>query len=196
MLYRPQRAYQQLATILRLPGTQSIEGLQSEAVPTQDLQRVLQDQRVNRYVMVLSDTPAASGNVDGQWNDISDWTEVRRNGILIADDAAMPQRNEHRIITTCSMRIQGTAAEYTTAEFLRRTATTIAMSTTVASFGVQVAANSMAPQTPPTLLPQVLQFEENTWRWTQVVSGANADLTMIVEMLTAERGVMHPYFGI
>jgi len=196
LLRIPIRAYAQISNILGFPGSESIRGLHDEAFPVQELTRVLQDLRVDRYLFEFANIPAASGNSDLQWNDASDWEEVLRNGIVVIDDAQMPQRNQQRLITSVSLRVQGTQADYTTAALYRRTATAAANNVTLRRFGVLIAGDANAPALAPNLLPQMLQFEENTVRLLQTVTGIAADLTLVVEMLVSQRGVMHPYPGV
>jgi len=197
MLYFPQNAYRAIATILRLPGTQSIEGIQSEAIPTQDLQRVLQEARVRRTLYQFLISPASTTTTTIQWNDASDWTEVQVDGIVQTLDAALPQRNETRIITGASLRIAGTTAEYTRAALYRRTDTAVVENVLCREWGALGASLLNAlPQPDPGLLPMYLPLLENTLRIQSVVSGANADLTYTIEMLSAERGVMHPLQGV
>lgn len=197
MLFRPQNAYRALATILRLPGTQTVEGIQSEAIPTQDLQRVLQDARVKQTLYQILLSPAATLTTTIQWNDASDWTQVRVDGVIQTDDAALPQRDETRIIVGASLRIAGTVGEYTRAALYRRTDTTIAENILCREWGALGASLLNAlPQPDPGLLPMYLQFSENSLRIQSVVSGANADLTYTIEMLSAERGVLSPLPGV
>jgi len=193
----PQRAYQALATILRLPGSEGIRGLQDEAVPTQDLQRVLQDARVKQTLYQFAITPAATTTTTIQWNDVSDWTEVIVDGVIQSADDALPQRNETRIIVGASLRIAGTVGEYTRAALYRRTENTTAENILCREWGALGASLLNAlPQPDPGLLPQYLQFQENSLRIQSVVSGATADLTYAVEMLSCERGLLSPLQGV
>jgi len=193
LLQIPVRAYAQLANILGFGGSTGIIGIQDEAIPTQDLTRILQDARVQRTLFQLTEPDvAATGNTDMQWNDLSDWTEVWVNGIQQSTDDQLPQRNQTRIITSVSLQIAGTQADYTVAAVYRRTATAIVHNILLAEFGVLVTSLNNAAGVGVGLLPQWLQLEENTVRWQKVVSGNLSDLSLTIEMISAERGILHP----
>jgi len=196
MLLQVQRAYQQLATILGFPGTESLAGIQNEAVPVQELTRVLQDSRVKRTLFQITGTPAATDTVDLQWSDVSDWTQVLVDGVIQTTDAALPQRNETRLIVGASLQVAGTQANYTTSQVLRRTATTVPQNVLVREWGAIVAGQPNASPIAPSLLPMPLPFEENTVRWQRVVSGAAAAMSLTVEMISSTRGVLHPVPGV
>jgi len=189
----PVRAYAQLANILGFGGSIGIVGIQDETIPVQDLTRILQDARVQRTLFQLTEPDvAATGSTDMQWNDRSDWTEVWVNGIEQQTDDALPQRNQTRVITSVSLQVAGTQADYTVSALYRRTATAIVHNILLAQFDTLVTSLNNAVGLAPTLLPQWLQLEENTVRWQKVVSAGLSDLSLTIEMISAERGILHP----
>jgi len=195
MLKIPSRAYTRLSTILRLPGSEGLRGLQEEVVPTQDLNRVLQADRVKiaSYSLLLS--PAASASTDVQWNDLSDWEAVDIDGVPADTDASLPQDLEDRIIVACSLQTNG-SADYTTAEVKRFVTTGTGPLGLLTAFGAVPTAHSNAVPDPPMLLPQWLIPGEFSVRFTQIVSGAGATFHFSVQMISAERGVLAPYVGV
>jgi len=192
----PGQAYAALARILDLPGTVGLEGFQDEVIPTQDLTRMLQDIKVKRTLFQAIIDPSATQNTTKQWADASDWTEVQVNGITQVADDALPQPNQQRFITSVSLHVAGTQSHYTTAAVSRRTATTTAANILLASFGALSSNRSSVSPDQPALLPAVLAFEEVDCRFNQVVSGNDAQFNFIIEMISAERGVLHPIPGV
>ena len=196
MFFRPQRAYQNIDEILGLPGGVTLKGMQDEAVPTQDLNRILQSNRVKRVLYTLSSSPAATGDVNADWAVAGDWTEIQVDGVLTVADADLPQTGQERIITGIALAIGGTSSEYTSAEAVRLMPTSAGTQYGVAKFGTLPTSQATPQIAPPWLLPQYLSPNEITMRFTQVVSGINADFFWVVTMIAAPRGVMSPYFGV
>jgi len=53
------KIYTALPRIFRLPGTEQLEGMQREGIFTQDLNRMMQADRVTHTLYTQTDTPAA-----------------------------------------------------------------------------------------------------------------------------------------
>jgi len=192
----PGRVYPLFARILGLPGSEALEGIQREIVPTQDLTRMLQGVKVKHTLYTLDTSPTVNANRDVQWNDASDWSEIQVNGVVTAVDAQLPMPTDDRIIIMTSLQISGTQADYSTAEVLRFLPTVAGSLMLVQSYGAIVAAHSAASPTGPLLLPQVLVPGEISIRLAEKVSGADADFFWSVHMISAERGVLSPYPGV
>jgi len=193
----PFKAFSSFSRIFRLAGSEGLVGIQNEAVPTQDLNRMLQTDRVRHYLFEKIDAPAATGNVDVQWGDVSDWDEVQVNGIVSILDAEMPLTTEDRFVVAVSLQISGTEAEYTTAQALRGPGPTAGGTLQLLQeFGVLVTGHLAAPPIAPgSLLPQRLVIGEDAVRFRQVVSGANAVFNWTIHMIVAEPGVLAAYPG-
>lgn len=192
----PGGSFTALARILRLPGTDTVEGLQDEVVPVYDLNRVLQDQRVSSYFYQFGNTPAATAALTLSWNDLSDWTTVRRNGILVADDAGLPALTDERVIVAIGLQLSGTQADYTDGAAVYRfmpSGHTAAMR----EFGTIKTTTHRGPAVEaPDLLPQWLVPTEVDVNLIQIVSGIAAVFNWSVQMISAEPGVMSKFSGI
>lgn len=196
MLKIPSKTWSAFARIVRLPGTQILSGLQEEIVPTQDLSRVMQADRVRHVAYGFTNTPAASANSDLQWNDFSDWTVITTNGLVASGDAELPQPDEHRIITAVGLQISAGGGDYTSAEMNRFNFFPVASLLPMAEWGAVTAGHNSAQQSAPALLPQQLAPGENSVRLTQIVTGATAVFNFTVQMIVAEYGVMAAYPGV
>jgi len=195
MIKLPQQVYQRFATILGLEGTTGLEALQSEVVPTQDLSRVMQASRVDRYFYQFGNTPAASAALTLGWDDLSDWTTVRRNGILVSDDAGLPPATHERIIAAIGLQVSGTEADYTTAAAYRFMPS--GHTSQLIEFGAITSAVHRGPVVvAPNLLPQWLVPGEVNVNLVQEVSGIAAVMNWQVQMIAAETGVMAAFTGV
>jgi len=196
MLPIPSNAYGRFASILNLPGTESLRAIQSDIVAVQELTRMMQDRLVKRTIYSFDSSPAADLLTDLQWNDASDWTEVQVNGIVQVADSELPQDTDERIVTQVSLQVAGTQSEYTTGEVLRHMPTTSAPLMLLAQFGAITTGHAAASAVAPLLYPQFLVPNEFTVRINEQVSGANADFAWTIHMISAAPGVLSPYLGV
>jgi len=195
LIRNPFRSYPTFARIFRLPGTLGLGGIQDEVVPTQDLNRMLQQSRVLHYIFENINTPAASGNVDLQWGDFSDWASVVINGVNAGDDGDMPDTDADRFLLSSSLQIGDTQGDYTSAQMFRIQIGGSGTLMLVNQFGSIVLVHLAPNLVGPNLLPQRLTPGETGIRLRQVVSGVGASFNWIFHMLVAEPGVLHPYPG-
>ena len=196
MLPIPSSAYGRFASILDLPGSESLRSIQSDIVATQELSRMMQDQLVKRTLYTLDTSPAASASTDLQWADASDWTEVQVDGVVQTADQFLPQLTDERIVTMASVQVTGTIASWTRGEILRHMPTTSAPLTTIAEFGAPATGLAGAPMAAPLLLPQFLVPVEATVRIREVVSADLALMGWALHMISAPPGVLSPFFGV
>jgi hypothetical protein len=198
MLKIPGNAYGDFSRIFNFPGSEGLEGIQQEVVPTQDLSRLLQYSQAQSCQFKLQIAPAASQLTTYQFDDVSDWDSVTINGITITTDAECPQKRDVRILTNVFLEVAGaTTSEYTSCE-ITRIDDTGAQYMVIAAFGGLVAGHVGAPLTSPSLFPQVLGYggRENTIVINQVVTGANTSLRFTFCMISAPPGVFHPHPGV
>jgi len=197
LLKIPSRAYARLATLLGFPGTEGIVGIQDEAVPTQDLSRVFQDTRIKRTVYKLLTNPAADDTVDASLSTVSEWEEVLVDGVEVAANADLPQRFlDDRIIVDIGLQVFGTRADYTRASVSRMIQTSPASSSQLREFGA-IATGLIEPTVQPfNPLPVYINFRDFDLRFVQIVSGNAADFAWTIHMVSAPRGILHPYPGV
>lgn len=196
MIKLPTRIWSNFSTILGLAGTTSLDGMQTEVVPVQDLTRVMQSDRVQTVAYSFQNTPAATSTFTRDWNDASDWTEVRVNGIITTNDADLPPLDWDRWVIAVGLAIGGTQAHYTSSEQFRLVPFTLNNEVELASYGDLVAGHTNAPALAPNLLPQKLLPQELTVRLTAVVSGNAAAFRETIQLVAAEPGVLAAYIGL
>lgn len=196
MLKIPTKVWSKFSTILRLPGSEGLANIQSEVVPVQDLSRIMQADRVDRMAYSFTNTPAASATTTLQWNDVSDWDQVRKNGIIVGADNELPALTDDRIIISMGLEIGGVDADYTSCEAVRVTPFTTIRFVQLAAWAAIVASHNAPTLTPPLQLPQYLLPGETDMRLVQIVTGIGADFNFVVQMVAAEPGVMAAYGGI
>ena len=192
----PARTFTAFARILNLPGTENIQGLQREAVPVWDQNRVLQDDRVSSYMYLQESTPAASVKITLEFDDLSDWTEVLRNGVIVAADDGLPPRDHDRIVTWIGLQISGTQAHYTTSEVNRFMPTTGGSTASVIEFGAITSGHRGPLIVSPWTLPYYLAPQEGGLNIAEEVSGNASDWHWSVQLISAEPGVMSKYLGV
>lgn len=190
------RVFSQFSTILRLAGSESLTGIQEEAVPVWDLNRVLQADRVDHVVYSVEDTPAATGNVDANWNDASDWTEVQVNGIVTTSDADLPPVTNDRLLLAITLQITGTVAQYTAGQAARQNPFASATLSLAGQWGTNLTDGVAVLQTAPYILPQILMPGENLIRFREIVTGVAAEFHWTAHLLSAAPGVMARFPGV
>jgi len=196
MLKIPTRVWSQFSTILRLPGTDGLEGLQDEVVPTQDLSRIMMADRVVHGAWFRTNTPAASATSVMQWSDASDWTEIQLNGIVTVNDDELPLLTDDRIVVAVGLQLTGTQADYTSAEITRQLPFATGRRMQMAQYGAIVAGHNGPTMDPPFLLPQVLLPNEDIVELAQVVTGNAAAFQLTIQTVSAEPGVMAAFPGV
>lgn len=196
MLKIPIRAYTALSRILRFPGTEGLSGMQREIVPTQELTRVMQEFEIVHMAYFFDATPAASDSPALDWADESDWREVLRNGSIIGTDADLPAITDDRLLITASLRISGTAADYTSASVSRISVDSASGRLKVRDWGAIAGITTSPLIVGINELPVPLGRGETIIRPEQIVTGNAAVFTWVFEYLSATPGVMSRYPGI
>ncbi len=190
------KIYTALPRIFRLPGTEQLEGMQREGIFTQDLNRMMQADRVTHTLYTQTDTPAATQDNGNLWGDASDWTEVQVNGIRTTIDQDLPSSADDRLIISVGLHLAGTTASYTSAAFIRRMQDAAGNRVLVREFVALVASHNNPTILAPNLLPTPLNHSELTCIMQEVVSGIDCDFRWSIEMLSAEPGVLSRYPGV
>jgi len=192
----PGRAYLALARILDLPGTEGLEGMQDEVIPVQDLSRILQQAQVKHTVFQKSDQPDPGVILALQWNDVSDWDEVRINGIVVGTDDDLPLLSDDRFIVMCGLGISDTRADYTSAQINRQLPADITQTMQLMAWGAIVSSHEGPVPVAPFTLPQRLVPSEVQVRLVEIVGATPlATFNWTIQMISAEPGVLAAFPG-
>jgi len=191
----PGRVYTPFATILGLPGTENIEGMQREGVPTQDLTRMMQAVKVKHTLYTRTQSPVADDDlVTLQWDDASDWTEVSVNGVLTTADGDLPQPTDSRWIIDVSLQV-ATAANFLSAEVVRRLDDAINTDVMVQTYTDVIASHALATPLLNGNMPLVLSIRENNILFRGIRSAAGPSYLWSVQLISAIPGVLSAYPG-
>lgn len=194
-LLKPQQVYARLGEILGLSGTQGLSGLQSEAVPTQDLTRVMQSAKVKVTTYLSEVTPLVDQKRVLTWSDASEWTEVLVDGNITTVDANLPQPADDRILAYVGLQISGTQADYDTGEANRFMPTTGGPTAQIAEFGAITTGHRGPLLVSRWTLPQWLVRGELNVGLSEEISGIASDWHWSFQMFSAAPGIMLPFSG-
>jgi len=187
----PGPGFGQVSAILGLPGVIGLTGMQEEIVPTWDLNRVLQAAKIKRTMYQLNQASIiGSTTATPIWNDASDWDEVQVDGVVTVRDADLPQPTDERIIVACGLEVSGAPTEFTSGIFARTIATVVPQRIAVAEFTAVTSSLLVAKMQAPNLMPQTLALGEVGCLIRNVGTGVVAVPHWIVQMISAEPGVM------
>lgn len=191
MIRIPGRSFAPFSTVLGLPGTEGLSGIQTEVSPTLDLNRILQSSQVNHIEYFFSVAPGATQVSTLQWRDISDWTNVLVNGIVQTLDDEMPPATNQQFVTAVGLEVAA-SANYTSAEVMAQGIGSA--NQLLAEFGA-VATSHQTVSPVVRLTPMLLDPGQVNCRLRQVVSAVGPTLVFWIQILSAEPGVMAAYFG-
>jgi len=192
----PSMSYGQLATILELPGTVGLTGMQEEIVPVQDLSRVLQAAKVKRTQFIRANSHAVTDDTAISWNDASTFTSVHVNGVLTTLDSDLPALTDQKIIIFAGLAVTGTQADYTSAQLLRILGDAGATQALIVEWGDVGAGNVVPTRLAPWSMPIVLSPDETAASLRVAVSGVAAVTRLSVQMVSAPVGVMASFPGV
>ena len=170
--------------------------MDDQIVPTQDLSRILQASKVKRTQYIRTNSHSGSDDTTFEWNDVTDWSTVHVDGVLTTADADLPTIADEKIIIYVGMMVTGTQAHFTRAQFLRTLGDAGSTSVAVADWS-GVTTDLIAPSlVAPWTLPVTLSPDEIAGSLRCVVSGTAAVTRLVVQMISAQIGVMSPFPGV
>jgi len=177
-------------------GNEGLVGMGEEVVPTLDLSRILLNARVQRTLYTSDPIATINGTVDTtfQYNDASDWAEIQVNGVVQVADSALPPPDHERILIGAAGFVSGIV--YVSAELTRTMPVAATVRQSVVEFGAITGSHVSPSIIAPYLLPVTLNLEELDLRLRIVGTDTTSTFTLVLELLSAERGIMNLFPGV